>query len=229
MIAQSTHKQILICTALKEEVQKKEVVGETVPQHIQEPTLEALRKLRQKPVEGEPEAERDARNQAFIFFVEHLLPTVRGSKEWRHLASTRCVSDTDATASDEAFALLCAENMWDKWHSTITNDSSAAVRRAQKGKYTANGTNQKFSGWSAEGLNRYNELFTMAVRNCNETWASDVEGAARDYLQKLHFTCASIDEIRKVKRRRKSITSEEEESSPVLPRVMWDETMVEEV
>jgi len=212
---------------LKEEVRKKEVAGETVPQHIQEPTLEALRKLRQKPVEGEPEAERDARNQAFIFFVEHLLPTVRGSKEWRHLASTRRVSDTDATASDEAFALLCAENMWDKWHTT--NASSAAVRRAQKGKYTAGGTNRKFSGWSAEGLNRYNELFAMAVRNRNETWASEVEEAARDYLRKLHFKCASIDEVRKVKRRRRSITSEEDESSPVLPRVMWDETMVEAV
>ena len=70
--------------------------------------------------------------------------------------------------------------MWDKWHST--NDSSAAVQHAQKGKYTTGGTNQKFSGWSAEGLNRYNELFAMAVRNRNETWASEVKEAARDYL-----------------------------------------------
>ena len=33
---------------------------------------------------GEPEAKRDACSQAFIFLVKHLLPTVQGSKEWRH-------------------------------------------------------------------------------------------------------------------------------------------------
>jgi hypothetical protein len=73
------------------------------------------------------EGKRENRNQAFTFFVEFLLPQVIGRKVWMEEMSSKNISKTVISASGEAFALLCLENMWKKWHPKIENMNSGEV------------------------------------------------------------------------------------------------------
>jgi hypothetical protein len=100
------------------------------------PTLEDILKIRQSP--------RNSRNTAFTFVVENLAGAVIGQHKWK---TTRCYAPLSKhmTASDEAFMLLVLENQYELW---INADSN----RVGRGKYTENGPNRKFCGWTNEGM-----------------------------------------------------------------------------
>ena len=108
------------------------------------PTLEELLKLHQKPLPGAMDYDVKLNNEAFIYFVEFILPKIAGAKGWREEMCLDPLSDMKITPSDEAFALLCCENMWDKWNA----DDSTTMSHHDRGKYTSSGTNRKYGGWS---------------------------------------------------------------------------------
>ena len=80
------------------------------------PTLEELLKLCQKPLPGATDLDAKLNNEAFIYLVEFVLPKIAGAKGWQEEMCSNPLSDTKITPSDEAFALLCCKNMWDKWN-----------------------------------------------------------------------------------------------------------------
>ena len=192
-----------------------------VPKHMEEPTLEALLELRQD-ARQDTRKEEIERLHAFTFFVEHILPQVIGKFGWREEMCSKRLSDTDITASDEAFALLCCLNMWDKWHG-----ESGPTNR---GIYTAKGSNKKYCGWTAAGLKKYNELFAKVVRNRKSEWAAGVETVVQDDLKSRYYPQTTLQDIRnkKVRKRGKGTADESEDSSSEsLPRMAWDVESVE--
>ena len=124
-------------------------------------SLEELLKLCQKPLPGVTDLDVKLNNKAFIYFVEFVLPKIAGAKGWWEEKCSNPLSDTKITPSDEAFALLCCKNMWDKW---IADDSTTTSHHDQ-GKYVSSGTNRKYGGWLEQGLRQFNELFWEAVIN----------------------------------------------------------------
>ena len=124
-------------------------------------TTEELLKLHQKPLPGVTDLDVKLNNEAFIYFMEFVLPKIAGAKGWQEEMCSNPLSDTKITPSDEAFALLCCKNMWDKWNA----DDSTTMSRHNQGKYTSSGTNRKYGGWSEQGLRRFNELFREAIIN----------------------------------------------------------------
>ena len=192
-----------------------------VPQHMEEPTLDKLLELRQDVFYGNPESKKK-RMHAFTFFVEHILPQVIGKQGWKEEMCSKLLSETDVTESDEAFALLCCLNMWDKWH----GDSGPTNR----GIYTAKGTNRKYCGWTAEGLKKYNELFAKVVRNRKSEWALRAEAKVREELKSRYYSQTTLQDIRnkKVRKRGKGTKDESEASSMgSLPTMAWDVESVE--
>ena len=76
-----------------------------------EPDLHDILDLHKKPLRSEPAQEQDAQNRAYTFFVECLLPRVAGVKGWKEEMCMVALSNTKMMASDEAFMVLCCENM----------------------------------------------------------------------------------------------------------------------
>ena len=110
--------------------------GEEVPNHMQLPAMDDILKLRQSP--------RNNNNTTFTFFVEYMAGAVIGQRKWK---TTRCYAPLNKhmTMLDEAFMLLVLENQYELW---INSDSNKVGR----GKYTENGPNRKFCGWTNEGM-----------------------------------------------------------------------------
>ena len=135
--------------------------GQEVPTHMQLPTLEEILKLRQAP--------RLNNNTTFTFIVEHLAGAVIGQRKWK---TTRCYAPLTKhmSVSDEAFMLLVLENQYELW---INSDTTKVGR----GKYTENGPNKKFCGWSNEGMRRFNKLLEEVRTNRNKLYSKDVEEA----------------------------------------------------
>ena len=74
------------------------------------PTLEELLKLCQKPLPCGTDLDLKLNNEAFIYFVEFILPKIAGAKGWQEEMCLNPLSNMKITPSDEAFALLCCEN-----------------------------------------------------------------------------------------------------------------------
>ena len=105
-------------TGLAAKRKKLEDDKKDIPEHMKEPTLDKLLKLRQEtPDAYDTPEEKSKCNHAFTFLVEHIMPQVIGKQGWKEEMCSKVLSDTDITALDEAFTLLCCLNMWNKWHS----------------------------------------------------------------------------------------------------------------
>ena len=133
--------------------------GEEVPTHMQLPTLQEILKLRQAP--------RLNNNTTFTFIVEHLAGVVIGQRKWK---TTRCYAPLTKhmSVSDEAFMLLVLENQYELWINSETT-------KVGRGKYTENGPNKKFCGWTNEGMRRFNKLLEEVRTNRNKLYSKEVE------------------------------------------------------
>ena len=133
--------------------------GEEVPTHMQLPTLQEILKLRQAP--------RLNNNTTFTFIVEHLAGAVIGQRKWK---TTRCYAPLTKhmSISDEAFMLLVLENQYELWMNSETT-------KVGRGKYTENGPNKKFCGWTNEGMRRFNKLLEEVRTNRNKLYSKEVE------------------------------------------------------
>ena len=172
------------------------------------PTLEEILKLRQSP-------KHTSYNTAFTFIVEHLAGAVIGQRKWK---TTRCYAPLakHMTVSDEAFMLLVLENQYELW---IKTDSTKVGR----GKYTENGPNRKFCGWTKEGMRRFNKLLEEVRGNRTKQYSNEVEdntfkALAERYKAVMRGSCKNSR-----KRRRHMMESddqsdeEEDDDSSVIP------------
>ena len=93
----------------------------------------------------------------FMFLVEHLLGHAHGLRNWKNAKCYRRISDV-LTISDEAFVLLSIENCWDAIQEDMEENDDADGETNEKhgaygqGKYTNQGMNLKYGGWSHEGI-----------------------------------------------------------------------------
>ena len=146
--------------------------------------------------------------------MEFILPKIGGAKGWREEMCSNPLSDMKITPSDEAFTLLCCENMWDKWNT----DDSTTTSHHNQGKYTSN-------GWSEQGLQWFNELFLGAVINQSKKWAPTVEGTVMDSLRNCYYPNATHKKIRQSKTRRRKCRRNlegKEDELLQLPCAAWD-------
>ena len=88
------------------------------------PTLEELLKLHQKPLLHGTDLDVKLNNEAFIYFMEFVLPKIAGVKGWWEEMCSNPLYNMKITPSDEAFALLCCKNMWDKWNADDSTTTS---------------------------------------------------------------------------------------------------------
>jgi hypothetical protein len=217
---------------VRKKVKALEDANKPVPEHMVPPTLEELVGYGVKQ-DDETEDERENRERVQTWVTEHLAPCVRGVKEWRSLCSTRRLSETDYSPSDEAFAILASINMWDKWakrdgltaDETTTNANEVmdektqrAKSRAEKGRFTNGGSNRKFSGWSIDGIVKYNELFKIAVARRKAAETPDMEEQIKVAIRARLF---SSGRIRK-KKRGADRDGESGVSVLKLPKIMCD-------
>ena len=116
-------------------------------------------------------------------FLEKFVSCVVGRIEWKRSCKDQPISKI-ASATDEAFALLVLENIWDSWRDVDPQEyllkrrervepkkqapegsSTSQKRPRQKeipGKYTEKHRNAKrYRGWSEEGFARFNQLVRM--------------------------------------------------------------------
>ena len=109
------------------------------------PTLEEFLKLLQKPLPGAIDLGVKLNNKAFIYFMEFILPKIAGAKGWWEEMCSNPLSDMMITTSDEAFALLCCKNMWEKWNA----DNSTTTSHHDQGNTPAVGPKGNMvAGWN---------------------------------------------------------------------------------
>ena len=176
--------------------------NQEVPIHLDLPRLCDILKMRQKPVGDKFDQEEI--QQAFTFLVEHLLGHVIGKSDWDTTKCFHPVSDK-VTISDEAYTLLLCENVYEKWMQMKPPQAGQKLT-VVKGKYTdpENGaTNEKFKGWTADGIQRYNQLYQDVQRNRNQQWAEEVETTALQDFQGRYKGKLVGAQIRRKKRKLK--------------------------
>jgi hypothetical protein len=93
----------------------------------------------------------------FKFYCDNFLSCVVG-KVLYHRKKMEVNIRKIASASDEAFVIVCLENNIDRWQAEAL-DPEVDKKDLPERKYTnAPSECSKFSGWSDEGIKRYNEL-----------------------------------------------------------------------
>lgn len=120
--------------------------------------------------------ERHTEFMMYVDFVNYYVGAVIGL---RHFEKHKCrkLYREYVSVSDEAFAILTLENNWERWMEmarqddwttaavptkwTVTRDrtASAAKKAQNRESETGNPQARRYRGWSAQGINRYNQLF----------------------------------------------------------------------
>lgn len=121
-------------------------------------------------------------NEDYVFFCLRFLKCIVGVSTFNAGWNAHKRLSELATPSDEALALLILENSEARWSQEFDLEPSAAVEAKTllpKAKYTSSGRNgsmkgftKKFSGWSAKGIERFNELLKLVKedRIANGEW-----------------------------------------------------------
>jgi hypothetical protein len=123
-------------------------------------------------------------NDDYIYFCVRFFKCIVGVQAYN--AGWDCDKKLSeiATPSDEALALLILENneaRWSQEFDMVGSDESRVT--LPKAKYTSSGRNtsmkgftKKFGGWSARGIERFNELLKLvkADRSANGEWFDNI-------------------------------------------------------
>ena len=110
--------------------------------------------------------------------------------------------------------LLVLENQYELWMNSETT-------KVGRGKYTENGPNKKFCGWTNEGMRRFNELLDEVRTNRNKQYSKDVEEASMKTLAERYK--ALLAGSRKNSRKRHhhvskhSDADEDNDDNPIIP------------
>jgi hypothetical protein len=124
--------------------------------------LEEIQKLRGSP-------------DGWAFLCNRLLPSVVGTTNWERKVAVQRIAEF-TTVSDIAFCLLALENNWDYWVkvASVEDDSSTRTTYPTTRWTSSPVMSGKNTGWSIEGLERFNEL-------CNEEATDRVENAEVEF------------------------------------------------
>ena len=95
----------------------------------------------------------------FFFFCNRILECVAGKKKFKAEKSKVLISNSCASVSDEAFALLLMVNGWDKFDFLSDQSKKDGDEDTPPTMFTEKkGRNRKLKGWSSEGIDKYNKL-----------------------------------------------------------------------
>jgi hypothetical protein len=127
------------------------------------PSLEEIQELRESVV-------------GWIFLCNRLLPAVVGTTTWERRVAIQQVSEF-TTVSDVAFCLLALENNWDYWQHVASVDPTMNNRTTYPAtKWTSSPViGGKNTGWSEEGLHRFNELCQLEAKDREENSSVEYE------------------------------------------------------
>ena len=123
------------------------------------------------------EKEMRKESEQYIEFVICMLPPVYGKEIWSEVAEKTKLS-AFVTASQEAFALVLYKNGYETW-SWMQSDSPSSsldgdgieTEQRPKFKYTSRSESHimaRNSGWTLEGLDAFNILYTRVVKDREE-------------------------------------------------------------
>jgi len=135
------------------------------------PALQQLRLLRKDEI-------------TMDIFCNNFLSCVIGKHYWKRQKKHKLIREL-ATVSDEAFALLVLENIWDEWKDMNVVEFFSRRKGMEKGtkrrkigggRWTsdANG-GTKYGGWNVDGIKRFNELCQHVKTNRTSYPAFDHE------------------------------------------------------
>ena len=172
------------------------------------PGLSEILELRRDPEEDEPE-----KNDAYKFFVDKILGCAIGKRAWgKDKKCFKTVTAKGVTVSDEAFALLIMENQWN-----VIFRVGGETRYT--GKAAAGTANRRNSGWSKQGIERFNQLVLKVKENRSEAFGLEAEDQIRRELKKEYYPVEQYGILQSPsqakKGKRKRISEEEEEALPV--------------
>lgn len=123
---------------------------------------------------------------AMRLLADEIIPCVMGKLSNRRTIETEVSLSNYVTVSDEGFAVLALENIYDtfmqididKYYSPKKEGETKCL--SVKGKYTMWGEKAKrFGGWSENGINRFNELCKII----NKDRAEDKNKWEEEYRQ----------------------------------------------
>lgn len=114
-----------------------------------------------------------------FLFWKHFVFHVAGKRYCKkHGASVQL--SKFVTASDEAFACLILINNWDRWE-----DMADKKDKTRDAKYTGSHvqSNNKYGGWSKEGIQAFNQILRAVKKDrlCNN--AGDIEEKFQDCIK----------------------------------------------
>ena len=92
--------------------------------------------------------------------------------------------------------LLVLENQYNMWR-------EAETTRVGRGRYTENGPNKKFCGWSNDGMRRYNQLIAEVRDNQNKQYSKEVENVIFKTLAERYKSVMGVRRKNSRKRRRR--------------------------
>jgi hypothetical protein len=138
----------------------------------------------------------------YVDFVTYYVGAVVGL---RHFEKHKChkLYREYVTISDEAFAILTLENNWDRWMAmaaaeewttapvptkwTVTRDrtASAAKKARTREAETGNPQARRYRGWSAQGINRYNQLYDEIEAERKSSRAATFEANLLRHFQRV--------------------------------------------
>lgn len=164
-----------------------------------------MNKINDKLMRLEEYLEMRNDSNAFVSFCDNFLPAVVGKAVWKNNVTSKLVSEM-ATPSDEAFVYLLLENNWNKWEEEARQaiaklnkeegvdellEQDEEEESSQSGKSTiateyteSNPRGGKNTGWSSEGMRRYNELYTRVTEDRAKLNNMQVKEEYRQYAQK---------------------------------------------
>jgi hypothetical protein len=99
----------------------------------------------------------------FTLFCNTFLSNVVGRNIYNSKVGETRMSKI-ATVGDEAFALVCVENLIEQWKDKVSDPTKTNKSKWKPSKYTANPSEaRKYGGWSLEGIRRFNELSRTGI------------------------------------------------------------------
>jgi len=113
-------------------------------------------------------------DQTMEIFCNHFLACVVGKHDWKRQTKKELISQV-ATISDEAFALLVLENIWDEWKNMNVVEFFSRRKGMEKGtkrkkigggRWTSDAKGcGKYCGWNVDGMKRFSELCQQVKLN----------------------------------------------------------------
>jgi hypothetical protein len=163
-----------------------------------------------------------------MFLVKHIFGQAHGLKNWRSAKCFQRISQV-LTVLDEVFVLLSIKKTWDaiqkETKDNKDNEDEGHSKRSvyAQGKYTNQGTNLRYGGWSPEGINWFNELYNLVEKTRQEQpWAKKVEEEVNKKLLKRHH--GTLDVTNMSTNKKQHLGGQDQQQEPgmeVVPVKAW--------